>query len=493
MVVARKSKDIVARGATLYSGKKIKKTSIKDEKPKKIYSKKYDLNQEILPIYHSAPDPGFEDKVIEQLDRAGIEVGSYKKRYLIRRIRVRMGRLKLNSYREYFEFLSKNPKEIIELQESLSINVTRFFRNRDTFDLIKKEILPQMIKRTKKANRKEIKIWSAGCAVGAEPFTLAMICSDVVPKEIRVNIQATDIKQELLQMARNGVYNEAYLAEMTESEAVRYFARNNRDEYSVIPSIKRLVSFSRNDLMKDQYPSNLDLIICRNVLIYVDRRAQIEIITKFFEALKPGGILILGRTETLFGDWRKYVKIVSTKHRIYEKKALGLIESPTIQPKDEPRKKKAFSSETHKDRLSELRNFRKVSDKRKESWSERIEAHKATKKKVQLAEKRAFTKTRATRQESKYQRPKKPEVKRPFRRISATGIKKVKETSLQQSRPLSNHRNMLKKTVVPTKVSTIRRDFKSKSEKLEKLTPEEIYKKLKKEREAKRNKKINRN
>ncbi|MHA2249800.1 MAG: CheR family methyltransferase [Candidatus Kariarchaeaceae archaeon] len=485
----------VARGATLYSKKRPTTKGDKEkEKPKRKYTSTELTDKTTLPIYHSAPDPGWEDKVIEQLGKSGIEVSSYKKRYLIRRIRVRMGRLKLNSYKNYFEYLSKNTSEIKELQESLSINVTRFFRNRDTYELLKKEIFPQLVIKAKNMKQREIKVWSAGCAVGAEPYSLAMISSDVVPPDIRVNIQATDVKTELLQMARNAIYSEPYLAEMTDVETVQYFSQRNQDEYEVNSRIKRTVSFSRHDLMKDEYPSNLDLITCRNVLIYVDRDAQREIIGKFFQALKPGGILILGRTETLFGDWRSYVDIISTKHRIYQKKSSDLKQLITTKPKKIGLKKPILRSQQHKNRLQELKDFREVFEERRKAWTERIErSKKPPEKSIKVRERRIMPsrlrKEGAPIVKRKPISKKKILDKKPIHRItpSKTTIS-TKKPDKRTTGALSNYRNRLKKSIVPTRVAQIRSDLKTDSEKLTTLTstPEETYKKImekRKERE----------
>ncbi len=458
----RRNRNLVASGATLFSSKRLKKSTDKSENtPKKNYKVSgAALNQDILPIYHSAPDPGWEDKVIDVLGRSGVEVGSYKKRYLIRRIRVRMGRLKLNSYQDYFKYLNDTKGEIKDLQESLSINVTRFFRNRDTYDLLKKEILPQLVDKCKKNKQKDIKIWSAGCAVGAEPYTLAMICSDAIPMNIKLSIQATDIKNDLLSVARNGVYSEAYLAELTETEAMKYFSNNRIGEYAVNQNIKRLVTFSRHDLMKDKYPNYLDMITCRNVLIYVDRTAQQEIITNFFNALKPGGILILGRTETLFGDWRRHVDIISTKHRIYQKKSTNKNETIKVKKKKVIRPLVSkISTKDHKNRLSDLKNFKETYQKRRKVWNKELD-QKVGDQKKKIKPEKSYRKNLS---------PKKT-IKRTMKSTDKPLETKKKTQAQIRSGSLSNYRKQLISTTEPQRISQVRKDLKSAADRLSKIT-----------------------
>jgi chemotaxis methyl-accepting protein methylase len=490
----------VARGATLYSKKDLDRKKRKPKKPQK--TSRNSIEQGTLPIYHSVPDPDWEDKVIDLIGKSGIEVASYKKRYIIRRIRVRMGRLKLNSYQDYFNYVRKNSHEIREIQEALSINVTRFFRNRDTYDLIKTEILPQVILHMKKQKQNELKFWSAGCAVGAEPYTLAMISSEAVPPDIHVNIQATDVKNELLHMARNAIYSEPYLAEMTDGEIHKYFIQHTRDEFEVASHIKRLVSFSRHDLMKDQFPSNLDIISCRNVLIYVDRHAQMEIITKFFDALKPGGILILGRTETLFGDWRRHVDIISTKHRIYQKKS-GSYLSPVQRQDAKTKRKSSVSKKSHSKRLSDLRNFREVYEERRKAWIERLERQKHRTDRIRGVE-RTIPSGRPTSQRKVHLEKKKLGSQKNYRKLldqdpksknvsqkRALIFKKQEQTSPSDASTLTSYRSKLKKSMVPPKIAQVRTDLKSEKDRLTDVssTPESVYRRLKKMREERERKK----
>ncbi|OLS23391.1 MAG: Chemotaxis protein methyltransferase [Candidatus Heimdallarchaeota archaeon LC_2] len=505
----QEDKKKVARGATLYS----RKDQTSKDNPKKsdiLKRVQKRISNITLPDYQSPiktiKDEKYQKQVIEYLGKSGIEVTSYKERYIIRRIKVRLGRLRLDSYKQYLSHLQNNPEEIKLVKESLSINVTRFFRNRDTFVLVKDRILPELMNLALKSTRSDINIWSAGCAVGAEPYTVAIIANEAIGEQMRVNITATDVKPELLSMARNGIYSEQYLAEMEKQEIFKYFQKLNEDDYEVSRAIRNMVNFQQHDLMKDSYPGNMDMIICRNVLIYVDRNAQMEIVRKFFDALRPGGVLILGRTETLFGDWRREIDIVSTKHRIYQKKVHL---SPLIKiKKKEDGEYKLFSRKKHtrtvtekaktlpkkrkivsNPRLVELKRFRKSSEERKSQWETRNKGIKASTLEHGSQPSRKISTSTDLRSSLRQSQLK---VKSPsdlptsnFQKMAAKrSSDKQKSQSEVKTRKdrglLSNYRSMLTKANTPVRLVQTRRNIGSQV-KLEidyRDTPEQIYKKL---------------
>ncbi|MCE7734068.1 MAG: protein-glutamate O-methyltransferase CheR [Candidatus Heimdallarchaeota archaeon] len=311
-------KDKVARGATLSAKLGPRSASlklVKQVRTKSKIKKKYGTQ----PIILRGKDLENLDPVLSFLRKSGVAVTAYKRGYLIRRTRARIGRLGLDTYVEYLQYLRNNSKEIQLLHDTLSINVTRFFRNEDTFSYIRDNVIPDLVKVLSSSPTTKIKIWSAGCAVGPEPYSIAMLCSDSKELKNKVAINASDINRNLLEIAQNGVYSPQYLAEMTKEEASRYFILDHNQNYMVKPSIKKLVKFDQTDLIKDRYPSNCDMIICRNVLIYLDSSMQKIILEKFFQSLKVGGILILGRTETLQGTWKKSYEVKSSTHRVYIK------------------------------------------------------------------------------------------------------------------------------------------------------------------------------
>lgn len=257
-------------------------------------------------------------EISQYLLQNNVKVDGYRENYFHRILKKRLIRLRYNSYREYYKFLKNNPSEIATFRDSLSINVTRFFRNREVWEYIKHDIFTHL---TENLTSDYVKIWSAGCAIGAEPYSLAMILNDIgnkISKLTRFNILATDIKDELLSTALEGTYFDEHLSELTEKEIHTYFTEDGNN-YLIKSYLKKMVKFDRLDLVSDPYPQNLDLIVCRNVLIYIDNRAKEKIFEKFFHSLNSGGFLIIGKSESLLGDWREQVETYSINHRVYRK------------------------------------------------------------------------------------------------------------------------------------------------------------------------------
>ncbi len=371
-----KRREKIAKGATLGAGtgpetylkrKKHKRPRTSNTPGTIVIPQKKVMDEEVIP------------KIIVFLEQYGVLIRSYKQKYIARRLRVRMNRLGINSYSHYLSYLKTHPYEISALKQSFSINVTRFFRNRDTFELIRDYIVPHIAEQSKTGGR-HLKIWSAGCAVGAEPYTIAMIFEDAVKKNnISMEIIATDVNEELLEIGKHGIYDPSYLAEMTKAEAARFFDLRPDGNYEVKPEIKSYVRFMKHDLMKDDYIKGVDVIFCRNVLIYIDKTAQRDIIDRFVESLKPGGYLAIGRTETLFGHWRDKLETVSGVHRIYQKKTIqsNLKQDRIALPHQQRR---TFSENTR--RKVELKGFRERFEERRMQWEKRIQQIEQRRKRV---------------------------------------------------------------------------------------------------------------
>ncbi len=358
----------IAKGATLGAGKG-PGTYLQRKREKKIKRKTVQPTS-ILPILEKrAMDEEMIPRIVSFLEQHGVLIRSYKEKYIARRLRVRMNRLNLNSYAHYLSYLKTHPYEIAALKQSFSINVTRFFRNRDTFELIRDFIVPKITQQSKNIGR-HLKIWSAGCAVGAEPYTIAMIFDEEVQRHnIRMEIIATDINEELLEIGRHGIYDPSYLAEMTKAEAVKFFDLRNDGNYEVKPRIKSYVRFMKHDLIKDDYIKGVDVIFCRNVLIYIDKNAQREIIDKFVDSLNPGGYLAIGRTETLFGHWRNKLETISGVHRIYQKKTPSYHTEQMIVPR---KRSQSLRLQAHKKKHIEIEGFKERFQERKRIWEEKI-------------------------------------------------------------------------------------------------------------------------
>ncbi|ACX53099.1 MCP methyltransferase, CheR-type [Ammonifex degensii KC4] len=231
----------------------------------------------------------FREKVREQL---GFDLGSYKENQLRRRLEAFMLRQGIPSYEEYLERLKRDPRSFQELVAYLTISVTEFFRDPHLFKLLEDKVLPELLQ-----ERFLLKIWSAACANGAEPYSVVMILEDLTPGR-RHRIEATDVNPRILAVAREGVYSADLLRHVDSRRLAKYFTPLD-GRYAFRPEYRSRVFFRQHDLLRDSYGQEYDLILCRNVLIYFTKEAQDRVLMGFQRALRPGGYLFLGGSETI--------------------------------------------------------------------------------------------------------------------------------------------------------------------------------------------------
>ena len=236
---------------------------------------------------------------------AGLSLDAYKDKCLRRRIAVRMRACGVHTYADYQAVLDANPIEYERLKDAITINVTRFYRNADTWNLLR-----TLLHEVCADQRAEIRAWSAGCSSGEEAYTLAMLIADHLDREGKperlglVTVDATDIDRQCLERAQEARYSREALAEIPPVLVARYF-ENVGDECRVVDRVRRRVVVRAQDLSSDPPPRrNYHLILCRNVVIYFGRSTQERVFTAFADALAPGGLLVLGKVETLFGPAR---------------------------------------------------------------------------------------------------------------------------------------------------------------------------------------------
>lgn len=265
-------------------------------------------------------DAGFR-ALMEKITReSGFRCASYKDKCLRRRIAVRMRASGSVTAQEYAGVLDADPREYERLLRSLTVNVTKFFRNWDSYASIGSRVVPSLFEMGG-----EIRIWSAGCASGEEPYSLAILMHKHAVETHRearleqVSIVGTDIDSDSLGAAERAIYGESALAETPADLRTRYF-EEMAGLYSVIPPAKKLVEFERADLLSDPPPlQNVQLLVCRNVIIYFEREAQDALFGVFHRALAPGGYLVLGKVETLLGEARSLFTPVNSRERIFRK------------------------------------------------------------------------------------------------------------------------------------------------------------------------------
>ncbi len=229
---------------------------------------------------------------VQQL--TGFDLSSYKPNQMVRRLGTLMGRNRVSSFTEYFRLLERDAERRREFIDFLTINVSEFFRNPGRFDFLKERVITELA-----AGGTELKVWSAGCSTGEEPYSVAMILDELGVLD-RAQIHATDVDEQALEQAAGGWYEPLPLRNVSTGRLDRYFFRDG-DNYRVVDRIRQAVSFRRHDLLKDAYGSGYDLILCRNVVIYFTESSKERIYRLFRAALKPGGYLFTGGTETILG------------------------------------------------------------------------------------------------------------------------------------------------------------------------------------------------
>jgi len=251
----------------------------------------------------------------------GLRLADYKRSCVKRRIAVRMRAVGCETAEEYVEFLLTERAEPAMLAKKLTIHVSKFFRNPSTFAKLKDVVLPALFSRCRLEGRRNISLWSMGCAAGEEPYTLAMVLRDFFAQELslyNVSIHGTDIDRDILQLADAAVYGAESLDETPPEMRERHFFCTE-GKYHLDPRVREMVSFAHHDLLRLPCKDATDLILCRNVLIYFERTAQESVLTSFAGALREGGFLVLGKTETMMGGARALFRPVCQIERIYRK------------------------------------------------------------------------------------------------------------------------------------------------------------------------------
>ena len=228
----------------------------------------------------------------------GINLSAYKPEQLNRRINSLMTRVGIKSLDEYSKVIKTNSEQRQKFLDFITINVTEFFRNPELFVDLEKQIAQELL-----PNNPSLKIWSAACSIGCEPYTIGIILNKLSPNG-RHNIIATDIDDTILARAKSGEYTQNEMKGVNNSDLSKYFLIKN-DKYYIESKIKSMVTFKKHDLILDKYDIGFDLIVCRNVVIYFNNDVKQEIYKKFSNSLKKGGLLFVGATESIY-NYRDY-------------------------------------------------------------------------------------------------------------------------------------------------------------------------------------------
>jgi two-component system CheB/CheR fusion protein len=263
-------------------------------------------------------DPTFEALLVYIKESRGFDFTGYKRSSVMRRVTRRMNQVGIADYHDYLDYLQVHPDEFTTLFNTILINVTGFFRDAEAWEHLAGEIVPQLIE--SKPAGEPVRIWSAGCASGEEAYTLAMMLAELMGVDAfrdRVKIYATDVDEEQLNEARQASYTEQQIEAVPAGLRERYFEGNN-GRHTFRKDLRRSVIFGRNDLVQDAPISRIDLLVCRNTLMYFNAETQSRILTRFHFALADGGVLFLGKAEMLLSHGNLFSP-ADLKRRIFRR------------------------------------------------------------------------------------------------------------------------------------------------------------------------------
>src|SRR3954454_17267736 len=263
-------------------------------------------------------DPQFEALLAYLKEARGFDFTGYKRSSLMRRVDRRMAQVDLAEYPEYLDFLQVHPDEFTNLFNTILINVTAFFRDPDAWAYLRTDVLEPMV--AAKPDGSPIRVWSAGCASGEEAYTLAMVLAEILGTEdyrSRVKIYATDVDDEQLVEARLAAYGEREMQGVPPELADKYFEQSG-SRWTFRKDLRRTVIFGRNDLVQDAPISRIDLLTCRNTLMYFNAETQTKILERLHFALAPRGVVFLGKAEMLLSHTRLFEPL-DLKQRVFRK------------------------------------------------------------------------------------------------------------------------------------------------------------------------------
>lgn len=234
-----------------------------------------------------------------------IDLNLYKEVQMKRRLTSLRDKRGFATFRSYFQAIDKDKELMEEFLDKMTINVSEFFRNSKRWEVLEKKILPEMLKKKSK-----IKIWSAACSTGDEPYTVAMILKQYIDLK-NVSILATDIDEKILERAKQGIYTERALKEVPQDFKDKFFVHKD-SLYIIDDQLKKSITFKKHNLLNDPFPKGFDLIVCRNVMIYFTDEAKTKIYDKFSESLVDEGVFFVGSTEQIFTPEKYKLKLLDT-------------------------------------------------------------------------------------------------------------------------------------------------------------------------------------
>jgi len=270
----------------------------------------------------NAEDWQFKFLLREIKKSSKIDVEMYKENFLRRRIGIKMRDSGIESYYEYAKLIRDDEAELNSLLNTLTINVTEFMRDKTPFECFKDLLLPRIIEKKEKSGSKLIRIWSAGCAYGEEPYSIAICALEFLrdrDEKYTFSIYGTDIDKNCLKNAEIGIYPKKALKNLSKWQIINYF--NEIDgSYRIKDEVKRVVKFRYHDLTNEEtFSKFFDVIFCRNVVIYFSEEQKRRALRNFYDSLLNGGFLITGRSESMLPSFLGKFKAINTTEKVYQK------------------------------------------------------------------------------------------------------------------------------------------------------------------------------
>jgi len=251
-------------------------------------------------------------------NHSGIHFTSTNRTILESRLRNRVQFTETESPQKYYNLLLMDEQELKQLLDSVTTNLTRFFRNMSHFEAFEKYIIPELLSCKVKEKDYVMRIWSAGCATGEEPFTIAMVLKECLPAYMKIEIIGSDLSLKSLLTAKSGFYPHDRVKDVPEKYLNKYFEKKP-DGFQIRDEIMQIIRFDYHNLKYDSGLRNMDVIFCRNVIIYFDAEAQRNVINRFYDSMKDYSFLFIGHSESLFGMNTQFQFVKTEWTTLYKK------------------------------------------------------------------------------------------------------------------------------------------------------------------------------
>ena len=251
-------------------------------------------------------------------DESGITFSATNRPILDSRIKEILREKKIGTAAEYYSLILKDHEEMKKMLDSVTTNLTRFFRNQPHFDAFEKYVIPHVLEENRKTGDKTIRVWSAGCSTGEEPYTIAMILKRILPLGYNFSVTASDISLKSLMVAQQGFYAENKVDGVPPDYLSQFFTKKEKG-YQINKEIMDSVKFDYHNLKNDSGMRNIDVVFCRNVMIYFDEPAQLVVLDRFWNSMAKHSYLFIGHSESLFGMRTKFEFLKTDWACLYQK------------------------------------------------------------------------------------------------------------------------------------------------------------------------------